>query len=190
MLPGADGFEIFRRLRGMSQLPVIFLTALGETTDRIVGLELGADDYLTKPFEPRELLARIRTVLRRAKTAADTPRTRRLWRSCTLRGLDPGQNGPSADRARRACDPSERRGVPALADFSGASRRVLSRDDLLERTQGRSATAFDRSIDVQISRLRIRLRDNGRQARIIKTVRGGGYVLAADVDADGSRGTP
>lgn len=190
MLPGADGFEIFRRLRGMSQLPVIFLTALGETTDRIVGLELGADDYLTKPFEPRELLARIRTVLRRAKTAADTPERAASGGPVRFAGW-------TLDRTARLLIAPD----GLVIHLSGAEfrllqiflehpRRVLSRDDLLERTQGRSATAFDRSIDVQISRLRIRLRDNGRQARIIKTVRGGGYVLAADVDADGSRGTP
>lgn len=190
MLPGADGFEIFRRLRGMSQLPVIFLTALGETTDRIVGLELGADDYLTKPFEPRELLARIRTVLRRAKTVADTPERAASGGPVRFAGW-------TLDRTARLLIAPD----GLVIHLSGAEfrllqiflehpRRVLSRDDLLERTQGRSATAFDRSIDVQISRLRIRLRDNGRQARIIKTVRGGGYVLAADVDADGSRGTP
>lgn len=188
MLPGADGYEIFRRLRSISPLPVIFLTALGETTDRIVGLELGADDYLTKPFEPRELLARIRTVLRRSKSASPRPES-------------PAPGGPvrfagwTLDRTARLLIAPD----GLLVHLSGAEfrllqvflehpRQVLSRDDLLERTQGRSATAFDRSIDVQISRLRLRLRDNGREARIIKTVRGDGYVLAADVSLATSQG--
>lgn len=183
MLPGADGYEIFRRLRGMSPMPVIFLTALGETTDRIVGLELGADDYLTKPFEPRELLARIRTVLRRSKAPEGRPESAAPGGPLSFAGW-------TLDRTARLLIAPDK----LVVHLSGAEfrllqiflehpRQVLSRDDLLERTQGRSATAFDRSIDVQISRLRIRLRDNGRKARIIKTVRGGGYVLAADVSA-------
>ncbi len=184
MLPGEDGIAICRRLRAQSSIPVIFLTALGDTTDRIVGLELGADDYLGKPFEPRELLARIRTVLRRTghvfpDSAASAPE----------------DHGPLhfagwlLDRtARHLIAPD---GV--VVHLSGAEYRllevflrhpktVLTRDQLLEHTQGRNAGAFDRSIDVQVSRLRTRLRDNGREAHIIKTVRGDGYVLAAEVN--------
>ena len=169
MLPGADGYETFRRLRAFSAVPVIFLTALGDITNRVVGLELGADDYLAKPFEPRELLARIRTVLRRAGA--------------------PGGSGTSTARALRFAGWLLDRAVVHLSGaelrllrvFLEHPQQVLSRDELLERTQGRDATAFDRSIDVQVSRLRVRLRDNGREARIIKTVRGDGYVLAADV---------
>lgn len=188
MLPGPDGYEIFRRLRGMSHMPVIFLTALGETTDRIVGLELGADDYLTKPFEPRELLARIRTVLRRSRASGAGPASASSGGALRFAGW-------TLDRTARLLIAPDK----LVVHLSGAEfrllqvflehpRQVLSRDELLERTQGRSATAFDRSIDVQISRLRIRLRDNGRQARIIKTVRGGGYVLAADVSIAASQG--
>lgn len=184
MLPGEDGMAICRRLRAQSSIPVIFLTALGDTTDRIVGLELGADDYLGKPFEPRELLARIRTVLRRAGNESS--------------GLAPTaaaeESGPLyfagwvLDRtARHLIAPD---GV--VVHLSGAEyrllevflqhpRAVLTRDNLLECTQGRNAGAFDRSIDVQVSRLRTRLRDNGREAQIIKTVRGDGYVLATEV---------
>ena len=187
MLPGEDGIAICRRLRAQSAVPVIFLTALGDTTDRIVGLELGADDYLGKPFEPRELLARIRTVLRRTghafPGAAAAPASE--------------DHGPLhfagwlLDRtARHLVAPD---GV--VVHLSGAEYRllevflqhpkiVLTRDQLLDHTQGRNAGAFDRSIDVQVSRLRTRLRDNGREAQIIKTVRGDGYVLAAEVSGD------
>ena len=152
MLPGMNGLELFRNLRAESTVPVIFLTALGDITDRIVGLELGADDYLSKPFEPRELLARIRTVLRRHLVAPD--------------GVVVSLSGTE---------------YRLLEIFLQNPQRVLSRDELLERTQGRNAVPYDRSIDVQISRLRTRLRDNGREPQLIKTVRGDGYVLATDV---------
>lgn len=192
MLPGADGYEIFRRLRAVSCAPVIFLTALGNTVDRIVGLELGADDYLGKPFEPRELLARIRTVLRRAgdKSPAFTA-------SGVFYKAASGGEGPEGMLrfAGWTLDAAARRLIApdgVAVHLSGAEFRllqvflrhpqqVLTRDALLEQTQGRHAAPFDRSIDVQVSRLRIRLRDNGREARIIKTVRGDGYVLAAEV---------
>lgn len=179
MLPGMNGLELFRTLRAESTVPVIFLTALGDITDRIVGLELGADDYLSKPFEPRELLARIRTVLRRTEGSArrDQPETTPLQFAGWL--LD--------RRARHLVAPD---GVVVslsgteyrlLEIFLQNPQRVLSRDELLERTQGRNAVPYDRSIDVQISRLRTRLRDNGREPQLIKTVRGDGYVLATDV---------
>lgn len=192
MLPGADGYEIFRRLRAVSCAPVIFLTALGNTVDRIVGLELGADDYLGKPFEPRELLARIRTVLRRAGDKSPA--------FAASKALCPSASGGQAPEgmlhfAGWTLDAAARRLIApdgVAVHLSGAEFRllqvflrhpqqVLTRDVLLEQTQGRHAAPFDRSIDVQVSRLRIRLRDNGREARIIKTVRGDGYVLAAEV---------
>lgn len=158
MLPGMNGLELFRTLRAESTVPVIFLTALGDITDRIVGLELGADDYLSKPFEPRELLARIRTVLRRTEGGA--------------------RHLVAPDGVVVSLSGTEYR---LLEIFLQNPQRVLSRDELLERTQGRNAVPYDRSIDVQISRLRTRLRDNGREPQLIKTVRGDGYVLATDV---------
>ena len=168
MLPGMNGLELFRTLRAESTVPVIFLTALGDITDRIVGLELGADDYLSKPFEPRELLARIRTVL---------PETTPLQFAGWL--LDrSARHLVAPDGVVVSLSGTEYR---LLEIFLQNPQRVLSRDELLERTQGRNAVPYDRSIDVQISRLRTRLRDNGREPQLIKTVRGDGYVLATDV---------
>jgi len=180
MLPGEDGLSVCRRLRKHSEIPVIMLTAKGEDVDRIVGLEMGADDYLSKPFNPRELLARIRAVLRRAQSAAmmSAPRARALaflgWR---------------IDSARRELrDP---RGV--LIAVTGAeldllqvlcerSGRVLSRDQLLDLTQGRTAGSLERSIDVLVSRLRRKLERDPHNPEIIKTVRSGGYLFTAAVD--------
>lgn len=179
MLPGMNGLELFRTLRAESTVPVIFLTALGDITDRIVGLELGADDYLSKPFEPRELLARIRTVLRRTEGGArrDQPETTPLQFAGWL--LDhSARHLVAPDGVVVSLSGTEYR---LLEIFLQNPQRVLSRDELLERTQGRNAVPYDRSIDVQISRLRTRLRDNGREPQLIKTVRGDGYVLATDV---------
>ena len=179
MLPGMNGLELFRTLRAESTVPVIFLTALGDITDRIVGLELGADDYLSKPFEPRELLARIRTVLRRTEGSArrDQPETTPLQFAGWL--LDrSARHLVAPDGVVVSLSGTEYR---LLEIFLQNPQRVLSRDELLERTQGRNAVPYDRSIDVQISRLRTRLRDNGREPQLIKTVRGDGYVLATDV---------
>ena len=178
MLPGDDGFAVLRRLREGSRVPAIFLSALDGSTDRIVGLELGADAYLGKPFEPRELLARIRTVLRRSgENEAPSPQGGILrfasWRlDTTARHL------LTADDVIMPLSGAEYR---LLTIFLQHPRQVLSRDTLLEQTQGRNAQPYDRSIDVLISRLRNRLQDDGRYGTLIKTVRGEGYVLAADV---------
>lgn len=158
MLPGMNGLELFRTLRAESTVPVIFLTALGDITDRIVGLELGADDYLSKPFEPRELLARIRTVLRRTEGGArrDQPETTPLQFAGWL--LDrSARHLVAPDGVVVSLSGTEYR---LLEIFLQNPQRVLSRDELLERTQGRNAVPYDRSIDVQISRLRTRLRKN------------------------------
>jgi two-component system, OmpR family, response regulator len=168
-------------MRAQSDVPIVMLTAMGEETDRIVGLELGADDYLPKPFSPRELLARIRAVLRRAGDAGGrrndpTPRALRFggWT------LEPAR--------RRLLNPE---GVEValtggeydlLLAMAERANRVLTRDMLLDLLRGRQAGPFDRAIDVAISRLRRKLEDDGRNAQLIKTVRGGGYVLAADVE--------
>jgi len=181
MLPGEDGLSLCRRLRADSALPVIMLTAVGEETDRIVGLEMGADDYLPKPFNPRELLARIKAVLRRFGN--DQPISDdgagRL-----------GFNGWQLDLSRRelhapdgvlvSLTAGEFDLLVVLAERPG---RVLSRDQLLDLTRGREALPFDRSVDVQLSRLRRKIEVDSKQPEIIKTVRGGGYVFAARVEA-------
>jgi len=181
MLPGEDGLSLCRRLRTRSQIPVIMLTAKGEEIDRIVGLEMGADDYMAKPFNPRELLARIRAVLRRARAAAarTAPRAQVLrflgWRiDSALRELrDP--NGVLI-----AVTGAEFDLLQALCERSG---RVLSREQLLDLTQGRAAGSQERSIDVLISRLRRKLERDAHNPEIIKTVRSGGYLFTPSVDA-------
>ena len=180
MLPGEDGLALCRDLRATSNLPVIMLTARGDEIDRIIGIEMGADDYLGKPFNPRELLARIRSVLRRARALPAMPgHVKRMrfagWTlDCTARHLvDPqGVIVPLSGAQFRL-----------LAAFLQHPESVLDREKLLDLTLGREATPFDRSIDVQVSRLRQRLGDDAREPDIIKTVRGEGYVLAAGVDA-------
>ncbi|MDH4192096.1 MAG: response regulator transcription factor [Betaproteobacteria bacterium] len=179
MLPGEDGLSLCRDLRAKSNLPVIMLTARREEIDRIIGIEMGADDYLGKPFNPRELLARIKSVLRRSVASPAQQSSARHLRfagwtlDCTARHLiDPqGVVVPLSGAQYRL-----------LATFLQRPNRVLDRDQLVDLTLGREATPFDRSIDVQVSRLRQLLRDNGREPNIIKTVRNGGYVLAAPVE--------
>jgi len=180
MLPGEDGLSLCRKVRAGSSLPIIMLTAMGEETDRIVGLEMGADDYLPKPFNPRELLARIRAVLRRAGTEAPEPAEEaggiRVFEGWTL---------DLAKRELRAPDgtlvPLTGGEYDLLAAIIERPGRVLSRDQLLDLTRGRNAIPFDRSIDVQISRLRRKLEPDPKEPQIIKTVRGGGYVFACEV---------
>jgi len=172
MLPGIDGLEVCRRIRAAPEwaaLPVLMLTARGEDVDKIVGLELGADDYLAKPFNPRELLARIRAVLRRG--AADAPRAR-----LTLGGLaiDVDAREVTVDGRRVVLTHHEFELLAALARANG---RVLSRDQLLDGLRGHDAEAFDRSIDVHVSKLRAKLEKDPRAPRYIKTVRGVGYAL-------------
>jgi len=179
MLPGEDGLTLCRDLRARSNLPVIMLTARGEETDRIVGLEMGADDYVPKPFNPRELLARIKAVLRRAQapappaTAAQRLRFAGWTLDLTHRQLT------SPDGVVVALSGGE---YSLLKVFLEHPNRVLSRDQLLDLTHGRESTPFDRSIDVQVGRLRRRLGDTAQEPELIKTVRGEGYVLAATVE--------
>jgi two-component system OmpR family response regulator len=182
-LPGEDGLTLCRNLRAHSSLPVVMLTARGSALDRILGLEMGADDYLPKPFEPRELLARIRSVLRRT------------------RALPPNLEAPTAERlgfagwsldltARHLVDPQG-----MVVSLSGAEfrllkvflehpNRVLNRDQLLNLTQGRDADPYDRSVDLMISRLRQKLGEDARAPQLLKTVRNEGYVLATAVAAE------
>lgn len=182
-LPGEDGLSLCRKLRVTSSLPVIMLTARGEPLDRILGLEMGADDYLPKPFEPRELLARIKSVMRRSRALpanGGATHVERLRFAGWVLDLS----------ARHLVHPDGR-----LIMLSGAEyrllhvflehpNRVLNRDQLLSMTQGRDADPFDRSIDIQISRLRQKLGEDARSPQIIKTVRNGGYVLATQVVAE------
>jgi two-component system, OmpR family, response regulator len=181
-LPGEDGLSICKRLRGKSSVPIIMVTARGTETDRIVGLELGADDYLPKPFSPRELVARVKAVIRRAgaQEQAATPPTPQVLMF----------EGWKLDMARRQLfDPT---GAPrsltsgefnVLALFCMHPRKVLSRDDLLELLHGRAAAVFDRSIDVQISRLRRKIETNLKDPTFIKTIRYGGYFFTPEVTA-------
>jgi len=181
MLPGEDGLSLCRRLRAESDLPVIMLTAMGEETDRIVGLEVGADDYLAKPFNPRELLARVRAVLRRAGSTG---------RAGEMPGDAITFDGWRLDLSRRELRRPDGALVPLTAGefdllvvLAERPGRVLSREQLLDLTRGREAQPFDRSVDVQLSRLRRKIEADPREPAIIKTVRGGGYVFAAGTGA-------
>jgi two-component system OmpR family response regulator len=181
MLPGETGLDLARWMRGQSNIPIVMLTAMGEETDRIIGLELGADDYMPKPFNPRELLARIRAVLRRAGDAGDH-RADPTARALLFNGwtLEPGRRRLlNPEGAEVALTGGEYDLLLALVE---RANRVLTRDMLLDLLRGRQAGPFDRAIDVAISRLRRKLEDDGRNAQLIKTVRGGGYVLAATVE--------
>ncbi len=180
MLPGEDGLSLCRRLRADSNLPVIMLTAMGEEADRIVGLEMGADDYLPKPFSPRELLARIRSVLRRASRAPGE--------AVGNAGNVFEFSGYVLNLARRelyrpggALVPLTDGEFDLLAAFVAHPRRILDRDQLLDLTKGRAAIPFDRSVDVQLSRLRRKIEVDPKNPELIKTVRGGGYIFTSEV---------
>jgi DNA-binding response OmpR family regulator len=180
MMPGEDGLSLCAQVRATSGIPVILLTAMAEETDRIVGLEIGADDYVTKPFSPRELLARIRTVLRRAGE-----------RPSRVRGpeADAFAFGPwllrTGERELIDCEgvavPLSTGEYNLLLALVTHPRRVLTRDQLLDLAQGRELAAFERSVDNMVSRLRRKIEPDPRQPALLKTVRGGGYMLAADV---------
>lgn len=181
MMPGEDGLSVCRDIRSKSSTPIIMLTAMNEETDRIVGLEMGADDYLPKPFNPRELLARIKAVLRRSGRAPDT---------------DTGERGAVLRFAGWTLDVARRRlqspaGAPVelstgeyelLRAFAEHAQRVLNRDQLLDLARGRSSIPFDRSIDVQVSRLRRKIEADPKSPQMITTVRGGGYLFTPAVE--------
>ncbi len=178
MLPGEDGLSLCRRLRETSAVPILMLTAKAEEIDRIVGLEIGADDYLAKPFNPRELLARIRAVLRRTgNEVVEEEGVRRMhfvgWTlDVSLRQV------LSAEGARISITGAEFDLLHALCLRPG---RVLSRDQLLDLTQGRSAGPFERSIDVLVSRIRQKIERDSRNPEIIRTIRSGGYLFTPEV---------
>jgi DNA-binding response OmpR family regulator len=175
MLPGVDGLEVCRRIRatpGLADLPVVMLTAKGEDVDRIVGLELGADDYLAKPFNPRELLARIRAVLRRTAAPAGPAGTPRVRAGDLEIDFDTREVTLAGRRVVLTHYEFE-----LLAALARAAGRVLSRERLLDVLKGEAYEAFDRSIDVHVSKLRAKLEPNPKEPRYIRTVRGVGYVL-------------
>ncbi|WP_420465393.1 response regulator [Panacagrimonas sp.] len=178
MLPGDDGLSLCRSLRRRSGVPVIMLTARAEPVDRIVGLEVGADDYIAKPFDPRELIARIRTVLRRIPAGHGSPTKRREY----------AFEGWTLDLTRRELRNPQAVVVPLssleyrlLELLLSTAGQVLTRDRIMEAVVGRPADPFERRIDIAISRLRNRIGDGGREPALIKTVRNRGYVFAAEV---------
>ncbi len=184
MLPGEDGLTLCRELRAKSEIPIIMLTARGDETDRIVGLELGADDYVAKPFSPRELLARIKSVLRRARALPENLKTEEfgLFRFAGWT-LDGGtRNLTSPQGLVVALSGTDFRLLKIFVDHPN---RVLTRDQLIDLMLSRDAGPYDRAIDVQVSRLRQRLGEDAKEPAIIKTVRGQGYVFAAHVEAGG-----
>ncbi len=182
MMPGEDGLTLCRNLRATTDLPVILLTAMAEETDRVVGLEIGADDYVTKPFNPRELLARIKAVLRRAQSI---PKQRG---ESSARNYEFGNW--RLDVSQRDIAGKDNVAIPLstaefhlLNAFLEHPRIVLSRDRLLDLTSGKTANVFDRSIDNQVSRLRKKIETDPKKPTLIKTVWGGGYIFTADVTA-------
>jgi DNA-binding response OmpR family regulator len=178
MLPDMDGFEVLRRMRSHSAVPVLMLTARGEETDRIVGLEMGADDYLPKPFNPRELLARLKAILRRRAPAVDGA-------SPVLRfgRLEIDTSAMEARLDGRVCDLTSHQFalLRVLAERAG---RVQTREQLMEAVRGETLEAFDRSIDVHISRIRAAVEDDPRRPRRIRTVRSVGYLFAVPDDEE------
>jgi two-component system OmpR family response regulator len=173
MLPGEDGLSLCRALRRTTALPVIMLTAMGSEADRVAGLDTGADDYLAKPFGARELLARIRAVLRRAGSTAEAVYRFAGWSLDTVQRVLRAPDGVLVDITGGEFE--------LLLAFLRHPHQVLSRDQLLDLARGRVSGPEDRTIDVQVGRLRRKLETDAKNPDLLKTVRGGGYVLAADV---------
>jgi len=183
MLPGTDGLDLCRELRAERDTPVIMLTARDEDTERVVGLEVGADDYLAKPFNPRELLARIKSVMRRTRALPpnlhpNRPRGTLVFAGWRYQPVTHELTAPDG-----VVVPLSTAEARLLEVFLEHPQVTFNRDQLLDLTRGRDATPFDRSVDVQVSRLRQKLRDDARGATLIKTVRSEGYKFAADVEA-------
>ena len=180
MLPGEDGLSLARRLRQESTIGIVILTGRGETVDRIIGLEMGADDYLPKPFHPRELLARVKSVLRRASTRA------RPEAAAAARVRFAGWHLDLMTRELTSPDGAEVRLTTGefdlLAAFVNNANQVLSRDRLLDLARNREAGPFDRTIDVQVGRLRRKLEPDPERPTLIKTVRGAGYIFTPPIE--------
>lgn len=182
MLPGKSGMEICREIRMHSRVPIIMLTAISETTDRVVGLEMGADDYVSKPFDPRELLARVRAVLRRLDGAGPDRRVEpKIYKfagwsmDCSRRRL------VSPDEVRVELTTGEFNLLEALVK---SAQRMLSRDQLQELAGSSTAYGYDRSVDILISRLRRKMEDDSRSPKLILTIRGGGYQFVPEVTSE------
>jgi two-component system OmpR family response regulator len=185
MMPGEDGLAYCRRVRAENNIPIVMLTALGEETDRIVGLELGADDYLPKPFNPRELLARVKAVLRRSNENSGYNGFKNGRSGQRLVSFENWQLNMTKRELKSSADvlTSLTAGeYELLLAFIDNPQRVLNRDQLLDITRGRIAGPFDRSIDVQLSRLRKKIEPNPKDPSIIKTVRNGGYIFTPDLN--------
>ena len=188
MLPGEDGLSLCRKLRGESDIPILMLTAMGEEADRVAGLETGADDYLTKPFSTRELLARIRAILRRAASLPQQAGSRPIGYAFAGWALDVRRRElRSPERALVALSSGE---LDLLIAFVEHPQRILSREQLLDIACRRSAVLFDRAIDVQVSRLRRKMESDPANPAFIKTVRNEGYLFAADVRPVGAPQPP
>jgi two-component system OmpR family response regulator len=183
MLPGEDGLTLARALRDVSDVGIIILTGRGDTVDRIIGLEMGADDYLPKPFHPRELLARVRSVLRRVSS-----RTAENALAARSRARFAGWNLDLASRELRSPSGKEVRLTTGefdlLAAFVNNANQVLTRDRLLDLARNREAGPFDRTIDVQVGRLRRKLESDPQKPTLIKTVRGSGYIFTPSIEAE------
>ncbi len=182
MLPGKSGLELCRDLRAHSSVPILMLTAMGDETDRIVGLEMGADDYIAKPFNPRELLARVRAILRRTSAAATIGKPAGAPKRMRFAGW-------SLDLGRRRLEAPDGLIVDLttgeyelLIAFAERPQRVLTRNQLLDLARGRDATPFDRSIDVQVSRIRRKIEADPKAPEMIVTVRGDGYMFTPEVE--------
>jgi two-component system OmpR family response regulator len=182
MIPGEDGFALLKKIRLTSSIPVIMLTGVGEETEKVIGLEIGADDYQTKPFNLRELLARIKAVLRRYSNISEIIREGKS-------GMRYEFLGWVLDTITRRFTNPEGKEIPLssgeyelLMTFLERSQRVLNRDQLLDLTKHRHAEPFDRSVDVQISRLRKKIETDPKNPKILKTIRGGGYIFACSVN--------
>lgn len=175
MLPDMDGLEICRTIRQSDDIPILMLTAKGDAMDRVVGLELGADDYLPKPFEPRELQARLKAILRRGRGGAPKNKILRFGR------LAIDHDAREARLADRVCTLTAHQ-FDLLETLARSAGRVLSRDSLMERLKGTALEAFDRSIDVHISRIRAEIEDDAKKPKRVITVRGAGYLFARTQD--------
>jgi len=186
MLPGEDGLSLCRKLRATNATPVIMLTAMGEDVDRIIGLEMGADDYLAKPFNPRELLARIKAVLRRAGTLP--PAATELAGGGKVLSFESWRLDLAKRELKSATDESvvlSSGEFDLLQAFAEHPQRVLTRDQLLDLARGRAASLFDRSVDIQVMRLRRKIEADPKDPQLIKTVRSGGYMFTPTVRVSG-----
>lgn len=181
-LPGEDGLELARMLRARATVPIILLTGRSEEADRVMGLELGADDYVTKPFSPRELLARVRAVLRRYQVQATLPQRDSARRAFRFAGWELNLRTRRLVSPEGACVDLSNGEISLLTALCQAPRRALSRDQLLSLSRLHEAEVYDRAIDVQIRRLRLKLEHDPAQPQLILTERGAGYMLACDVE--------